>query len=255
MPTINCAEAACPLRSVDTLPKFCPDCGCQAASKVVRPTCISCGHPFDDTLPKFCPECGSKVLAAVPPRDEPPPPLEPGERPYGSWRDLVREHEDRKRTMGPPGGQTGRGLSPEEIARLERSLRKAPDRVYSAPDPEGEAAYRDITRREIPTSDSAHRAGLPEASGRTAIQAPEGQHRPGQLSSKDGQKFDRAEYARDVRLIPYTFKTRTRTRDMVGGSRPDPSSDLTDDEKKYYEGMDETPHRQLSIRLDDDSSE
>jgi hypothetical protein len=217
MPTIICAEATCPLTSLNPLPKFCPDCGCLASSKVVsNPSCTNCSHEFVGAAPRFCPECGSKVASpAEQPEnifaayglERPTGPVEPGAKVYGSVGDLIQAHEARKASRGVPGGAQGRGLTPAELERMERTARASTPANRKYVPPTGPVADVFKSADDIEdTPENRARAGLGEH--RVAQYGEEGKHRVGGLAPK-GAGLD-AGYASDVRLIPYKFNHAAR---------------------------------------------
>lgn len=237
--SIQCNEGRqCPLSSANPLPKFCPECGAASASKVVQTNaCLDCGHDFGDVTPKFCPECGTKT---------PPPPtvsdktlLEvyglakppPGEKAYTDVGDLIARHE----AVRGARQQTGRGLTAEELARIERGARSTdPRRMYTGPTPSSEE--EGVWKRLDDVDDDPElrqRAGL--GVRRVAVEGMDGTHKPGGLSPR-GTRLG-LDYHEGVRVIEHSFRNPARrAREQLGGGGKTEDEQLSSAEvKAFYE--------------------
>jgi hypothetical protein len=195
---VDCEEANCHLKTPGGMDsKFCQECGCSAASKVVitKDACKACGSELEDTA-RFCPECGGKVersrVAA-----------------------LLAGHQR------PGEVKTGRGLSEAELAQMEETIRKpsrVTDPVGTYVDPDEMAAHLKESGLEVPDDTDLE---VQLSKGRTAIKNLDGEHKAGGLSAESKVPKD---YASGVRVIPYKFKNAARrgpttVQDSRGGSK------------------------------------
>lgn len=186
---VDCANPDCPLKT-NPLAKFCPECGASAATKVTvtKAKCPSCGHDLED-YDRFCSECGTKVE-----RDR--------------VAELLANH------VAPKEVTTGRGLSAEELARIEEAAR-APSKVS---DPVGEYTGKLEYQTNLQVPDATSK-GVELAKGRTARKNQPGEHRAGGLSSDAKLPAD---YHEGVRLIPYKFRTPTHSSTLVEDTQGGP---------------------------------
>ena len=131
---------------------------------------------------RFCPECGTTLAPSTPPT-----------------------------TPKPPEPQ-GRGLSPEEIERITRSL-QAPKTKGSSELQLDSYTYREVSVFETPDKEILDKV-LPKGHGRIAQENADGSFVPGNLSSD--RKID-PDYFRHVRVLEYRFDNPTHPgREVLG---------------------------------------
>jgi len=219
---VTCPEEAedCPLKA-NPHAKFCSKCGASASNvTTIEPLkCSSCDTELPEEA-RFCHNCGNKVI-----------------RPNAAK--LIEEHE---KPTSLPGGARARGLTPEEMARIQHGMTTLSGKDHLARtiqatevSPDEQAAYRERSSLHVP----GHHPSIPGEAGRVSPQAPEGKHVPGMRSASATLPSD---YASHVRVIPYKFNTPARSRRQIvdggrsgGGRAPEPvRGSMSAEDAAYY---------------------